>query len=36
MWIEPSIVEIADEISQCLVEGDQALAVRLAFRFVER
>jgi len=36
MWIEPSIVEIADEVSQCLVEGDQAFAMRLAFRFVER
>ena len=36
MWIQPSVAEIAEEISQCLAVGDQAMAVRLAFRIVER
>lgn len=35
MWKAPSAQEIADEVSQCLASGDQALARRLIFRFIE-
>jgi hypothetical protein len=36
MWKAPSAQEVADEVSQCLASGDEALARRLIFRFIER
>lgn len=36
MWREPSISDIADDVRQCLSSGDRAMAIRLAYRFVER
>ncbi len=36
MWTESTVSEIAAEIAKCLEEGDQAMAIRLAFRIVER
>lgn len=35
MWKAPSAQEVADEVSQCLATGDEALARRLIFRFIE-
>jgi hypothetical protein len=35
MWSPPTIKEIAEEVSQCLASGDEPLALRLIYRFVE-
>lgn len=35
MWEPPSAAEIADEVSQCLASGDEPLARRLIYRFIE-
>jgi hypothetical protein len=35
MWKAPSAQEVADDVSQCLASGDEALARRLIFRFIE-
>ncbi|MEI8050577.1 MAG: hypothetical protein WCI12_04000, partial [Actinomycetes bacterium] len=34
-WVPPKIEDVAQEMAKCLVEGDEASARRLAFRFVE-
>jgi hypothetical protein len=36
MWQENSIVELSEEIADCLAKGDSSAATRLAFRFLER
>jgi hypothetical protein len=35
MWNPPTIDETANEVSQCLASGDESLALRLIYRFVE-
>jgi hypothetical protein len=35
-WRENSIGELAEEIADCLANGDSSSAIRLAFRFLER
>lgn len=36
MWKEPTIDDVAEVINQCLVDGDENSAIRIALRFVER
>jgi hypothetical protein len=36
MRVESNINDVAQDVSQCLAEGDEASAIRVAFRFVER
>lgn len=35
MWNPPSASDVADDVAQCLTSGDEALARRLIFRFIE-
>jgi hypothetical protein len=35
MWNPPSAKEVADDVAQCLASGDEPLARRLIYRFIE-
>ena len=35
MWSPPSAKEVAEEVAQCLASGDEPLARRLVYRFIE-
>jgi hypothetical protein len=35
MWRPPSAKEVAEEVAQCLASGDEPLARRLVYRFME-